>query len=86
MRIIAIYETDTHHTRASRNTIALATTEAQRDKIIKRYLKEYPAEKIPADKITEAIGQIRTMGQTRGLDRDWEIDTEELNVNQIIYD
>lgn len=86
MRIIAIYETDTHHKRASRNTIALATNETQRDKIIKRYLKEYPAEKIPADKITEAIVQIQNTGQTQGLDRDWEIDTEELNVNQIIYE
>ncbi|MBR1434001.1 MAG: hypothetical protein IJ584_02690 [Bacteroidales bacterium] len=81
---ILIYTTDSWHTFSSREVIAIATTEKQRDTLVRRYLRNYPYEKLNRDEIAAAVKQVQEFGQTQGLPCDFELDTEEWNLNVIL--
>lgn len=88
MTIILIYQTDSWHSFVSRKLIAAATTEKKRDKIIRKYLRDYIDSNVNVDKktIAAALEQIRSIGQTQGLaeELDFEIDVETVDPNTIL--
>lgn len=85
--LILIYETDAWHSSRSRNLIAIATTERQRDILAGRFLRTYLMQKPKRDTYETAMNQLRTMGQTQCLNEecDIELDTELVWPNVIQY-
>lgn len=83
---ILIYTSDPWHSFRSMELIAVATTEKKRDTLVRRYLRNYIAEKLPTDLIDQAVEQIQTIGQTQCLSKeaDLEIYTEAVNANVIL--
>ena len=86
MLITAIYTTDAWHSRNSMELIGIATTEKQRDKLIRQFLSTYLYEKPAKDEISRAIKEVQENGQTHSLfDRaDLEIYTESFETNRIL--
>lgn len=84
MKAIIIYTTDSWHTISSREMIAIATTEKQRDTLVRRYLRNYPYEKLNRDEVADAVKQVQEFGQTQGLPCGFELDTEECDLNVIL--
>lgn len=82
MQAILIYETDTWHSKGTRNLIAIATTEKKRDRLVREYMKEFATKK----ETNEAIDEIRHNGQTSFLSEkyDIELDTETTETNIIL--
>lgn len=85
-QVILIYTTDPWHSFSSRELIAAATTETQRDRLIRRYLRKHLEEKPSREDIDEAMRQIQESGQTQNLSEkaDLEIDTETIDTNIIL--
>ena len=82
--IILIYATDCWHSFASSDIIGIATTEKQRDRLVRQYLRE---EKSASRKeIADTVDEIRRMGQTQCLSQkyDIEIDTEIVDTNTLL--
>ncbi len=86
MNVIAIYQTDPWHGRSSMELIAIATTENQRDILVRRYLKNYLYQKPDKKTIEMAIKEVRETGQTQCLSKqcDMEIYTESYDTNIIL--
>ena len=87
MLITAIYTTDTWHSRDSMELIGIATTEKQRDKLIRQYLSTYLYEKPTKDEISRAIKEVQENGQTQSLSdtkADLEIYTESFETNRLL--
>ena len=86
MNAIIIYETDCWHSHSSQTLIGIATTEKQRDKIIKQYLRTLDP-KPNREEVEDAMAQIHSMGQTQCLDEnfDIEIHTETVTLNEMVY-
>ena len=83
---ILIYTSDPWLSFRPMELIAVATTEKKRDTLVRRYLRNYISERLPADLIDQAVEQIQTMGQTQCLSKeaDLEIYTEAVNSNVIL--
>ena len=86
MNVIAIYQTDPWHGRSSMELIAIATTENQRDILVRRYLKNYLYRKPDMKTIEMAIKEVQEIGQTQCLSEqcDMEIYTESYDINTIL--
>ena len=87
MLITAIYTTDAWHSRNSMELIGIATTEKQRDKLIRQFLSTYLYEKPTKDEISRAIKEIQENGQTHSLSNtkaDLEIYTESFETNRVL--
>lgn len=87
--VILIYTTDPWHILQTKDLVAVATTEAQRDRLVRKYIREILSEiegRPSRALVAEAIDQIRTIGQTQCLDEQYgvEILTEVIDVNDII--
>lgn len=80
--VILIYETNCWHTRSSMCLIAVATTEKQRDKLIRENVRQNGGN---ASLAREAVEQVRENGQTSCLDvLGYEIHTELTDTNVIL--
>lgn len=87
MLITAIYTTDSWHSRDSMELIGIATTEKQRDRLIRQFLSTYIYEKPTREEISRAIKEIQENGQTQSLSdtrADLEIHTETFETNVIL--
>lgn len=87
MQTIIIYETNPWHNHDSRNLIGVASTKKNRDRMVRRFLKEYLHVKPTKEEIAEAMRQLDELGQTQCLSEhcDIEIDTEVVDTNTIVY-
>ncbi len=87
MKAILIYATDPWHSFKSRELVAVATTKKSRDRLIRKFLREYLEEKPSMSEISDYLDQVRELGQTQGMSEryDMEIDTETVETNQIAY-
>lgn len=81
--VILIYETDCWHSSSSMSLIAVATTEKQRDKLIREYVRQKGGN---ASLARKAVEQIRENSQTSCLDDalGFEIHTELTDTNVIL--
>lgn len=81
--VILIYETDGWHSYSSMELLAVATTETQRDKLIRKYVRQKGGSDSLARK---AVEEVREGGQTYCLDDtlDFEIHTELTDTNVIL--
>lgn len=81
--VILIYETDCWHSNSSMCLIAVATTEKQRDKLIRKYVRQKGGGENLARK---AVEEVREGGQTNCLDvtLDFEIYTELTDTNVLL--
>lgn len=81
--VILIYETNCWHTRSSMCLIAVATTEKQRDKLIREDVRQKGGN---ASLVRKAVEEIRENGQTCCLDDvlGYEIHTELTDTNVIL--
>ena len=84
---ILIYQTDAWHSMASYNRVAVATTPAQRDRLVRRFLTKELYDKPDRETLQEALHQITDSGQTQCLSEkcDLEILCETWDVNEIVY-
>lgn len=83
---ILIYTSDPWHSFRSMELVAVATTEKKRDSLIRRYLRNYMAERLPAELIDKAVEEVRANKQTQCLSEKagFEIHTEAVNANVIL--
>ena len=83
--VILIYQTDAWHSFSSRELIGIATTEKQRDKIVRKFMREAMYEKPFMSDIKDYVKQIQDNGQTSGMSEryDLEIDTESIILNEL---
>lgn len=83
--VILIYTTNAWLQFSSRELIGAATTEKQRDRLVRKYLREEVNVKLSRKVINEALRHINQFGQTQSLSEliDEEIDTETLDLNQL---
>jgi hypothetical protein len=81
--VILIYETDCWHSRSSMCLVAVATTETQRDKLIRKYVRQKGGN---ASLARETVEQVRENGQTSHLDDALgiEIYTEPTDTNTLL--
>ncbi len=87
MLVTAIYTTDPWHSRSSMELIGIATTEKQRDRLIRQYLNQYLFEKPTREEISRAIKEVQENGQTQSLSdtkADLEIYTETFETNTLL--
>lgn len=86
MKAILIYTVDPWHSASSRELIAVATTERNRDRLVRKYLREYTYTKAFKEDIDGAVRQIREMSQTQCLSErfDFENLTEQTETNVIL--
>lgn len=86
MLVTAIYITDPWHSRKSMELIGIATTEKQRDRLIRQFLSSYIYEKPTREEISRAIKEVQENGQTQSLSNraDLEIYTETFETNRIL--
>lgn len=87
MLVTAIYTTDPWHSRDSMELIGIATTEKQRDRLIRQFLSTYIYEKPTREEISRAIKEVQENGQTHSLSNtkaDLEIHTETFETNRIL--
>lgn len=86
MQAILIYTCNHLHEYSSMELIAIATTEKQRDRLIRRFLREYLYEKPSAETIDKALQQIQETGNTQCLagECDLEIHTESYRTNIVL--
>ncbi len=87
MLVTTIYTTDPWHSRDSMELIGIATTEKQRDKLIRQYLNQNLSEKPTREEISRAIKEVQENGQTHSLSdtrADLEIYTETFETNVIL--
>lgn len=84
--VILIYQTDPWHSSSSQELIAIATTERQRDILVREFLTRGLYEKPGRDLLKEAIREIRECGQTQCLAErcDLEIYTEYFTPNTLL--
>lgn len=83
--VILVFQTDAWHYFDNREIIGIATTEEQRDKLVRRHLRlqdHRPSLQLE----TQALNEIRTNGQTQCLAGrcDIEIDTERVNLDEYL--
>lgn len=67
--------------------IGIATTEKQRDRLIRQYLNQYLFEKPTREEISRAIKEVQENGQTQSLSdtkADLEIYTETFETNTLL--
>lgn len=85
-QVIAIYTTESRSINASRELVALATTEKERDTLVRRYLRGCIHERPTRDEVDDALAQIRQDGRTfcLGAACGFEIITEKYTVNTIL--
>ena len=85
--VILIYQTDAWHSTSSRNLVAVATTPAQCDRLVRRFLTKELYDKPDRETLREALQQIADSGQTQCLSEkcDLEILCETISVNEIVY-
>lgn len=85
-KIILIYTTNAWHEHSSMELIGIATSENQRDRLVRKYLREYLVEKPDRHKTDEAMEQIGSIGQTQCLAAvcDLEIHTETYQTNTLL--
>ena len=85
MEVILIYQTDPWHGRSSWVLIGVATTEENRDKIVKKYLRELD-EKPSRGTREEAFRQLHDMDQTQCLAEECgiEIYTDRVNTDELL--
>jgi len=85
MEVIIIYQTDPWHGRSSMELIGIATTEKNRDKIDRKFLRELH-DKPSCETKEEAFRQLNDNGQTQCLaeECDLEIYTETVNANELL--
>lgn len=83
---IHIYTSDPWHSFRSMELVAVATTEKKRDTLIRRYLRNYMAEKLPAELINQAVEEVGATGQTQCLSEraGFELYTETVGTNVIL--
>lgn len=83
---ILIYTSDPWHSFRSMELVAVATTEKKRDTLVRRYLRNYMAERLPAELIDKAVEEVRANRQTQCLSEKagFEIYTEAVNANVIL--
>lgn len=83
---ILIYTSDPWHSFRSMELIAVATTEKKRDTIVRRYLRNYMAERLPAELIDQAAEEVGATGQTQCLSEKagFELYTETVDTNIIL--
>ncbi len=83
--VILIYTSNPWLCHSSRELIGTATTEKQRDRLIRKYLREEVNVKLSREDINEALRHIHQFGQTQCLSEliDEEIDTDTLDLNQL---
>ena len=81
--VILIYETDCWHSHSSMELIAVATTEKQRDKLIREYVRQKGGN---ASLARKAVEEVRKDGQTNWLADvlDIEIYTELTDTNALL--
>ena len=87
MLVTAIYTTDPWHSRSSMDLIGIATTEKQRDRLIRQYLNQNLFEKPTKEEISRAIKEVQENGQTHSLSdtrADLEIHTETFETNTLL--
>ena len=87
MLITAIYTTDARHSSGSMELIGIATTEKQRDRLIRQFLSTYLYEKPTSEEISQAIKEIQENGQTQSLSdtrANLEIHTETFETNRLL--
>lgn len=84
--VILIYQTDPWLSRSSQELIAIATTERQRDILVREFLTHGLYEKPGRDLLAEAMRQLREGGQTQCLAErcDLEIYTEYITPNTLL--
>jgi hypothetical protein len=84
--VILVFETNAWHNFDSRETIGIATTEEQRDKLVRKHLRSLHKRRPSLQLETQAINEIRTNGQTQCLAErcDIEIDTERVNLDEYL--
>ena len=84
--VILIYQTDVWHSTSSRNLVAVATTPAQRDRLVGRFLPKELYDKPDRETLQEAMRQIADINQTQCLSEkcDLEILCETWDVNEIV--
>lgn len=82
-KVIHIYETDCWHSRSSMCLVAVATTEKQRDKLIRKYVRQKGGN---ASLARKAVEEVRNCGQTNWLADvlDIEIYTELTDTNTLL--
>ncbi len=83
--VILVFQTDAWLYFDSQEIIGIATTEEQRDKLVRRHLRlqdHRPSLQLE----TQAVNEIRTNGQTQCLAGrcDIEIDTERVNLDEYL--
>lgn len=81
--VILIYETDCWHSNSSMSLLAVATTEKQRDKLIREYVRQKGGN---ASLARKAVEEVRNGGQTNWLADvlDIEIYTELTDTNVLL--
>lgn len=87
MLVTEIYTTDPWHSKDSMELIGIATTEKQRDRLIRQYLNQNLFEKPTREEISRAIKEVQENGQTQSLSdtsADLEIYTETFETNVIL--
>lgn len=87
MLVTAIYATYPWHSRSSMELIGIATTEKQRDRLIRQYLNQYLYEKPTREQISRAIKEVQENGQTHSLSdtkANLEIYTETFKTNVVL--
>lgn len=85
--VILIYQTDAWLSTSSRDLVAIATTPAQRDRLVRRFLTKELYDKPDRETLQEALREIADSGQTQCLSEkcDLEILCETWDVNEIVY-
>ncbi len=84
--VILVFQTNAWHYRDSRHIIGIATTEDMRDKLVRKHLRSLHRRRPSLQLETEALNEIRTIGQTQCLAGrcDIEIDTERVNLDEYL--
>lgn len=85
--VILIYQTDAWLSTSSRDLVAVATTPAHRDRLVRRFLTKELYDKPDRETLQEAMREIADSGQTQCLSEkcDLEILCETWDVNEIVY-
>ena len=85
--LILIFSTDPWLSFRSRELVAIATSPAKRDALVRKFLKSRIGKKPTSKTLQTALEEIKAMGQTQCLTEELniEIDTELVEPNEIQY-
>lgn len=86
MKLIAIYSSEDSCEYSPPDLIAVATTEKQRDRLIREFLRDFTYMKPSRETIKEALQEIQEYGHTTCLSKecDFEINTKTYYTNTIL--